>query len=112
MGCSKPVVFPPDLVRVLPRDLHGACCCTCDKPQARWALARSPRFAPVCGPCILYELPWEGKDPEDLARFAGVLGLLPAGGGRVCSAGADRIVGGLLMAAKAVAFLAEGAGYA
>jgi len=63
-------LIPLFLLAPLPKQLPGGTCCSgCDKPQANWFLRPVDGLAPVCSTCVIYELPWDGKDPERLDAF-------------------------------------------
>jgi hypothetical protein len=62
------VSFDPLLVLPLPKDLLGAACSECDKPQAVWKLTRSPVELPfICSLCLLYKSRWAEENVEPIA---------------------------------------------
>lgn len=98
------------LLLPLPSKALGSSCTDCDKPQANWALQPVAGIAPICSLCVLYKVPWLGKNAEDIAQY--VAEVERASGqtfqktpdGRILRCeDADRLVASLVLTGKVVA---------
>ena len=102
------VLFPALLVSPLPSKLPGGTSCAeCDKPQALWFLQALPGMALICSWCVLYTVPWEGKDAEDIRWFIAVVEATQdrvfekdIEGRLLCCSDADRLVTSLVLTSK------------
>jgi hypothetical protein len=62
--------FPAMLLAPLPKELpEGTRCSECDRPQSKWFLQPLPGIAPICSLCVLYKVPWEGKQEADIEAY-------------------------------------------
>jgi len=106
------LAFPPLLIAPLPKRLPGGTTCSgCDRPQANWFLQAAQGLAPICSLCVLYEVPWQGKDEADVARYIEAVEAARSKGfpkdpkGRLLRcADADRLVASLVMTSKVMLY--------
>lgn len=115
-GSFRGLPFPPMLLAPLPKQLpEGTNCSECDKPQSRWFLQPLPGVAPICSLCVLYEVPWDGKDPNDVDAFIRAVEEAQDGEferderGRLASCrDADRLVASLVLTTKVIGMAGKG----
>ena len=66
--------FDASSLRVLPKQLQGASCSKCDKPQAVWELTRADLGEGfICSLCMLYETRWGEENAAHLLAFIGAV---------------------------------------